>query len=146
MLDQGLNQIIGGIEGLGIEIPKGIKDVMSGFQSIIGILSGIATILIAIEAFSALPFFSHGGVVRAAGGRVIHGRSYSGDNQLVRVNAGETILTQAQAGILASRINGMAEQGYQLDAVIEGEQIRLVMNRNSRRRMKGEYVTTKMRN
>jgi hypothetical protein len=77
-----------------------------------------------------------------AQGGVIPGNSYSGDNQWARVNAGETILTRAQAGVLASQLQGVGLQNLNLSASVSGEQIRLVLNNNGRRTGRGEYVTT----
>jgi hypothetical protein len=77
-----------------------------------------------------------------AEGGVIPGNSYSGDNQWARVNAGETILTRAQAGVLASQLQGVGLQNLNLSASVSGEQIRLVLNNNGRRTGRGEYVTT----
>ena len=83
-----------------------------------------------------------------ANGGIVQGNSYSGDNIFggaAMVNAGELVLTRAQQGVLASTLQGSGVQNMQLDAVITGEQIRLVLNNNSRRRGKGEYVTSKIR-
>ena len=78
-----------------------------------------------------------------ARGGVIQGNSYSGDNQIARVNAGETILTRAQAGILASSLehNGgsVAVQPY-----VDGEKVFLGVNNHVKRSGQGEIVTTGM--
>ena len=78
-----------------------------------------------------------------ARGGVIQGNSYSGDNQIARVNAGETILTRAQAGNLASQLaqNGgsVAVQPY-----VEGEKVFLGVNNHVKRSGQGEIVTTGM--
>lgn len=80
-----------------------------------------------------------------AQGGVIDGNHYSGDMQIARVNAGETILTRAQAGNLVSQLDGGGLQNLRLSATISGEQIRLALNNNGRRTGRGEYVTTNFR-
>ncbi|MBP3512676.1 MAG: hypothetical protein J6K19_11635, partial [Prevotella sp.] len=82
-------------------------------------------------------------LIHAAGGTVV-GNTYSGDQIPAMLNAGEVVLNQAQAGNLASQLQGNSGQ-MQLETTITGEQIRLVLNNNSRRRGKGEYVTSKKR-
>ena len=101
-----------------------------------------------------LGIFSNGGIIgKAAGGMIIPGNSFSGDNLrmpvvgggMIGVNSGEVILNRAQAGVIASELQGGGMQNMQLETTITGEQIRLVLNNNSRRRGKGEYVTSKKR-
>jgi hypothetical protein len=61
------------------------------------------------------------------------------------LNAGEVVLSKAQAGIIASDLEGGGMKDMKLDAVITGEQIRLVLNNNGRRTGRGEYVTSNRR-
>ena len=90
--------------------------------------------------------YANGGIVpHAASGYFVGGHNYSGDVTPVMANAGELILNRAEQGNLASQLENGAAQNLNLDAVITGEQIRLVLNNNSRRRGKGEYVTSKKR-
>ena len=141
----GINSMVSGIEGLGIELPKGFKDVIGGMQSVISIMSGISSILVAIEAISTadtiIPFHT-GGVVRAARGYRVPG-NYGYDAVPAILTSGETVLTRAQAGNLASQLaernSGMVMQPY-----VEGEKIFLGMNNTSKRMGKGEIVTTSM--
>jgi hypothetical protein len=114
-------------------------------QSVISIMSGISSILVAIEAISTadtiIPFHT-GGVVRAAGGYRVPG-NYGYDAVPAILTSGETVLTRAQAGNLASQLaernSGMVMQPY-----VEGEKIFLGMNNTSKRMGKGEIVTTSM--
>jgi hypothetical protein len=145
----GVNSIASGIEQLGIELPQGLRDVLGGIQGIMSIVQGITSILLIIEALnevqattSAIPFFSRGGVVHAAGG-VVAGNTYSGDQIPAMLNAGEVVLNRAQAGVLASAIQDNGGGGGYQPSHISGEQIYIAMNRYTRRTGKGEIVTWK---
>ena len=111
------------------------KDTTSSGWAWIGAAAAIAAEMVTI--ISTI----HSATGYAQGG-VIPGNSYSGDNQWARVNAGETILTRAQAGILANQLQGVGLNSMNLTATISGEQIRLALNNNGRRTGRGEYVTT----
>ncbi len=110
----------------------------SGWGWIAFAATGLATMISSINGIKqATEGFAQGGIVG--------GNSYSGDNTLIRANAGEAILTRSQQGILASALEGGPMQNMQLDTVIRGEDIRLVLNNNGRRTGKGEYVQTNRR-
>lgn len=141
-ISSAVGNMASGIEGLGIEIPKDIKNML-------GALNSITMILTSIEAFqkvgTLLGIFSHGGVVRAASGYRVPGNSFSGDMIPARLNAGETVLNQAQAGVIASALQdrdfsgGMGGQPY-----TNGENIILGINNTYKRKGMGEIVTTSM--
>jgi hypothetical protein len=140
----GVSQVVGGIEALGIEVPEGMKNVLGGIQAVCTILTGISAIITAIQAIvaaDAIIPFARGGVVHAANGYVT-GNHYSGDLVPAMLNSGELVLNRAQQGNLASQLND-ARGGAQLEAVITGEQLRLVLNNNGRRTGRGEVLTTK---
>ena len=162
----GMQQMIGGLEQLGIDIPAGLQNVVGGIQLVSTILTSIMTIVSAIEAISAadaiipfanggiVPKFAGGGLIgKAAGGMLIPGNSFSGDNLrmpvvgggMIGVNSGEVILNQAQAGVIANALEGGGMQNLQLEATIRGEDIKLALNNNSRRTGRGEYVTTRFK-
>jgi hypothetical protein len=110
----------------------------SGWGWIAFAATGLATMISSINGIKqATEGFAQGGIVG--------GNSFSGDNTLIRANAGEAILTRSQQGILASALEGGPMQNMQLDTVIRGEDIRLVLNNNGRRTGKGEYVQTNRR-
>lgn len=101
--------------------------------------TGTATMISTIAAIKQATAGSY------ATGGIVPGNHFSGDQQLIRANAGEVVLNQAQQGVLASRLQqGSLPNNLQLSAVITGEQIRLVLNNNGRRTLAGEYLTTKM--
>jgi len=229
-MNSGISGIMSGIEGLGIELPEGLQNVLGGMQAITTILTGIATTVLAIEAIAgadalipfanggvvpgfanggmidsghspsflsfskAAPAFATGGVVpqtitsipkfatggiipmyagggtipashahmfisyaksaasrfasggtipHAANGYFVGGTHFSGDVTPIMANAGELVLNKAQQGVLANQLQGGGIQNLNLTATIKGEQIRLALNNNSRRRGRGEYVTSK---
>ena len=78
-----------------------------------------------------------------ANGGVIGGSSYSGDQQVAMVNAGEVILNRAQQGNLAQQLSDGSGGGGMRPSWISGEQIYVAMNRYTRRTGKGEIVTWK---
>ena len=142
----GIGSMTSSLEQLGIDVPKGMKDVLGGFQAVTGLLTGITTIITAIEAISTadtiLPF-AGGGVVKAAGGYRVPGRTFSGDLVPARLNAGELVLNQAQAGVIANALQDRDfGGGVSLQPYVDGEKIFLGMNNTSKRMGRGEIVTT----
>ena len=143
--------IFSGIEALGVELPEGLKSILGGIQTVAGILTAISslvTIITAIQGTKAVPvigtFLAQGGVVKAASGTVV-GNTYSNDQIPTMLNAGEVVLNKAQAGALASALQGGGLAGLQLEAVVRGEQLKFVLNTNGRRTGKGEFVTSNFR-
>ena len=145
-LNGGMQQIVGSMQQLGIDIPAGLTNVLGGIQSVVTILTTISTIVSAIEAISAadtfIPF-ARGGIVRAAGGFSVPGNNYSGDRVPALLNSGELVLNKAQQGNLASQLEDGGMQNLNLEAVIRGEDIRLALNNNGRRTGRGEYVQSR---
>ena len=66
-------------------------------------------------------------------GGVIPGNAYSGDNQWIRVNAGETVLTRAQAGVLANALQDNTG-GLVLESAVRGDDLRLILRRGNLKR------------
>lgn len=141
-----LSTVAGTLQQLGIDIPK-------GFQSMLGVLQTITSILTAIQALqqvgTALGLFSNGGLVgRAAGGMLIPGNSFSGDNLrmpavgggVIGVNSGELILNRVQQGVLANALQGNSFDNLELTASLNGEDIVFAIDNASRRRGKGTMV------
>ena len=158
-IGSGISGMLSGLEKMGIEIPEGLSSMIGGIQTITGIISSILTLVGVISALTSVksvPVFgwllAQGGIagglkgrhpIHAAGGTVV-GNTYSGDQIPAMLNAGELVLNRAQQGNLASQLQGNGGQMH-LETTITGEQIRLVLNNNSMRRGKGEYVTSNRR-
>ena len=80
-----------------------------------------------------------------AEGGVIKGNHYSGDMEIARVNAGETILTRAQSGVIAGALEGNSLSNLNLTAEVKAERLLFSLNANGRRTGHGELVTAKFR-
>lgn len=181
-LSGGLSQVTGGLKAIGVDIPKEVDQVIGVVNGVSQIISGVGTIisifgtsaitanttavglntaaiggLIAALEFntmtSFLPFANGGIVGRAAGGMLIPGNSYSGDNLrmpvvgggMIGVNSGEVILNHAQADVIASELEGGGLQNLNLTAILKGEDIELSLKHRSLRQGRGEYVTTRFK-
>ena len=146
----GISDITGGLEQLGVEIPEGINKAVSAIQAVSTILTGIAAIVTLIKGeqtvqttaswVDALIPFSHGGVVRAAGGYVVPG-NFGYDAVPSLLTSGEVVLNKAQQGVLASQLsdNG-GGRGY-TPSHVSGEQIWIALNAFTKRTGRGELVT-----
>jgi hypothetical protein len=146
----GIGDITGGLEQLGVEIPEGINKAVSAIQAVSTILTGIAAIVTLIKGeqtvqttaswVDALIPFSHGGVVRAAGGYVVPG-NFGFDAVPSLLTSGEVVLNKAQQGVLASQLsdNG-GGRGY-TPSHVSGEQIWIALNAFTKRTGRGELVT-----
>ena len=130
-------------------IAEAVASIALGFSQAIGkdigskgnVWYGIATAAAGIASMVSTIASIHSATGYAQGG-VIPGNYYSNDMQYARVNAGETILTRAQAGNLVSQLEGGGLGNLRLSATISGEQIRLALNNYGRRTGRGEYLTT----
>lgn len=152
-----IGNITSGLSKMGIELPEGITEMVEGIQTVISIISSImtlVTLISSIQSVKSIPIIgwalANGGIagglggrrlIHAAGGTVV-GNTYSGDQIPAMLNAGEVVLSKAQAGVIASDLQGGGMQNMNLQAVVTGEQLRFILNANSLRRGKGEYVTS----
>lgn len=137
----GVSSIVSSLNQLGVEIPKGFSNVLSGMQVVITILEAIQTIQ---TVGSILGIFHNGGIVpHAASGYMVPGTHYSNDVTPVLANAGELILSKSQQGNLAAQLSG-TQGGYAAQPYVNGEMILLGTNNHLRRSGQGEIVTTKM--
>ena len=161
-LPEGVNQVLGVING--------VMSILQGISTIIGVtqLAAITANTISLDLLTAavwantassfIPFagggivgFAKGGLIGKAASGMLVGNSYSGDNLrlpvngggFIGVNDGELILNRAQQGVLADALQGGSGLGnLGLSVKVTAEELRFVLGNNSRRRGKGEYVTT----
>ena len=157
-----IGQITGSLQNLGLKLPDGVTKAVSAMQGLINIIQAVQTVIsvfstgaqtantVAVAANTAavgalatvmtvntatnfIPFFSHGGIARAANG-FIGGNSYSGDFLPVAVNSGELILNRAQQGNLASQLSCGAMGAIEVFGRVSGEDLEIVSRRRNRRR------------
>jgi hypothetical protein len=162
----GLNQVAGGLQQMGIKLPEEVQQIIGVINGLMTVIDGVNTIIgvtqsanltantIALgaltqaiwtnTAFSFFPGMARGGVVpHAAGGYEVPGTHFSGDVTPILANAGEVVLNRAQAGVLASQLEGTGNgfKNGQIVGRIEGEKIVLVANHFLKRTGQGELVT-----
>ena len=167
----GLNSITSGLRSIGIDIPKEVDSVIGVVSGVSQVISGVGTIIelfgtsaqtantvavtantIAIAsleaalwantAVSVIPFFKHGGIAHAANGLMVPGNDHA-DKTPVLVSSGELILNQAQQNAVADQLQNGGVRNINIHGRLEGETILLAIDRNLKRRGKGELVTWK---
>ena len=106
--------------------------------------AGMAAMATTISTVHSLTGFANGGIVDGRNGGFVGGTNFSGDNiGNVRLNAGELVLNQAQAGVIANALQDRDFAfGASLQPWVDGEKIFLGMNNTSKRMGRGEIVTT----
>lgn len=160
-LPDGMKDLLNGLNGL-MSIIQGVQTVISVFSTtsqsantaalIANTTSNAALTAAVITNTSALalntttnfiPFFSHGGIVRAATGYV-GGRSYSGDNIPALLNSGEVVFNAAQTANLASKLQSNSNErgGFNAQPYVEAEKIFLGLNNYLKATGRGELITT----
>ena len=161
-----ISGLTSGLEQMGLTIPQEIKGLIGVVQGLMQVIESVNTIIgvtqttalsantaaiVSLEAAiwantatSLFPGFARGGIVPHAqnGLNVVGGTHYSGDVTPILANAGEVVLNRSQVSTLASTLQGNGLQNMNLQAIVTGEQLRFILNTNSRRRGKGEYVTS----
>lgn len=149
----GVNSISSGLSQLGIELPRGLQNVLSVLNGITSILSGISallTIINSIQVVKATPvigqWLAGGGQVRhAANGYYVGGNNFSGDMTPIMANAGEVILNKAQQGVVAAGLQNANNGGGGVSQpFLTGQIVYLGINNHLRATGQGEIVTTKM--
>lgn len=106
----------------------------TGWGWLAWLAAGAAAMATTISTIHSLTGFENGGEIK--------GNSYSGDNIPIMANAGEIVLTRAQAGNVASALQGSGSNVH-VTGELRGESIYLAVNRSLKRRGKGELVTWK---
>jgi len=152
----GVSSIVGGLSQLGVEIPKGLQDVLGGIQGITSIVTGIASLVAMIEALTtvqttestvkSIPVIgwalAGGGIVHAANGYV-PGNNYSGDQVPALLNSGELVLNKAQQNALANELQGNGMQNMRLRTEVSGRNLIVVIENDLKARGKGQLATFK---
>lgn len=152
----GVSSIVGGLSQLGVEIPKGLQDVLGGIQGIISITTGIASIVAMIQALNAVQttessiksipgigwLLAGGGIIHAANGYV-PGNNYSGDQVPALLNSGELVLNKAQQNALANELQGNGMQNLHLRTEVSGRNLIVVIENDLKARGKGQLATFK---
>lgn len=137
-----VGSLMSSVESLGIEVPSELKSVVAGLQVITTILTVIESLQ---KVGTFLGFIPHhtGGVVRAASGYRVPG-NYGYDAVPAILTSGETVLTRAQAGNIASQLAERENTMPVMQPYTDGEKIYLGMNNTLKRMGRGEIVTTEM--
>lgn len=124
------------IATVALTFAKSLKGTVSPWDWIAGAAAGTATMISTIAAIKSATAGSF------AEGGIVPGNSFSGDRLTANVNSGELILNRSQQSAIAAQLQQNSSSNMRLEAVISGEQIRMVLNNASRRSGRGEYVTT----
>lgn len=123
------------IATVALTFAKSLKGTITPWDWIAGAAAGTATMISTIAAIKSATAGSF------ANGGIVPGNNHS-DGLIANVSSGELILNAAQQNAVASRLQQNSSSNMRLEAVISGEQIRMVLNNASRRSGRGEYVTT----
>lgn len=98
---------------------------------IVGPILAVAAIAAVLAAtFAAMSKAKSAG--KFAQGGIIPGNSFSGDNQIASVNAGELILSRSQQATIAGQLQGTAQQTVVVEGRISGKDILLSANNTNR--------------
>ena len=130
------------IATVALTFSKSLAGTVSPWDWIAAAAAGTATMISTISAIHSATGYAEGGMIK--------GNSYSGDNlmamgpngSLIGLNAGEVVLNRAQQGVLADALQGGGAGNLGLSVKVTAEELRFILGNNSRRRGKGEYVTT----
>ena len=160
-LPEGVQDVLNGIQGA-MSIIQGVMSIIEVFSTstvtaqitattantaMMGALTaaiGANTAALGVNSATSLIPFARGGVVHAAGGFMVPGNRYSGDNIPALLDSGEVVLNRAQAGVIASDLQGIGhQQGGVGTPYVSGEQIFLATNNYLRRSGRGELLTAR---
>lgn len=128
-----MNHLYGGLEDMGIKLPKGMQQLLGGINGLITVIQAMQAAKEAIGFIKAL-LFSGGGVAHAAQGWSVPGNLLSGDRVPAMLNSGEVVLNRAQVGNLAAQLSGpQIRTGQNGRTVVSGEDIVLAVENYGRR-------------
>lgn len=128
-----MNHLYGGLEDMGIKLPKGMQQLLGGINGLITVIQAMQAAKEAFGFIKAL-LFSGGGVAHAAQGWTVPGNLLSGDRVPAMLNSGEVVLNRAQVGNLAAQLSGsQIRAGQNGRTVVSGEDIVLAVENYGRR-------------
>lgn len=128
-----MNHLYGGLEDMGIKLPKGMQQLLGGINGLITVIQAMQAAKEAFGFIKAL-LFSGGGVAHAAQGWSVPGNMMSGDRVPAMLNSGEVVLNRAQVGNLAAQLSGpQIRAGQNGRTVVSGEDIVLIVENYGRR-------------
>lgn len=128
-----MNHLYGGLEDMGIKLPKGMQQLLGGINGLITVIQAMQAAKEAFGFIKAL-LFSGGGVAHAAQGWSVPGNMLSGDRVPAMLNSGEVVLNRAQVGNLAAQLSGpQVASGQNGRTVVSGEDIVLAVENYGRR-------------
>ena len=128
-----MNHLYGGLEDMGIKLPKGMQQLLGGINGLITVIQAMQAAKEAFGFIKAL-LFSGGGVAHAAQGWSVPGNMLSGDRVPAMLNSGEVVLNRAQVGNLAAQLSGpQIRAGQNGRTVVSGEDIVLAVENYGRR-------------
>lgn len=128
-----MNHLYGGLEDMGIKLPKGMQQLLGGINGLITVIQAMQAAKEAFGFIKAL-LFSGGGVAHAATGLAVPGNMMSGDRVPAMLNSGEVVLNRAQVGNLAAQLSGLqVVSGQNGRTVVSGEDIVLAVENYGRR-------------
>lgn len=113
------------LANVALAFSQALKGTATPWDFIAGVAGGVAAMASAVAAIKSIASDAEG---YALGG-VVQGNTYSGDQIPAMLNAGETVLTRAQAGVIASALEGNNGNGSNgtLQAVISSNNIKLCL-------------------
>ena len=135
-----MNQLYGGMEDLGIKLPKSMQKLLGGINGLITVIQAVQA---AKEAWGFIKdiLFSGGGVVHAASGTIVPGNLLSGDRVPAWLNSGEVVLNRAQQGNLLAQMDGLRSNGIEdMFAAVTGEQLIITINNTLARKGLGSLA------
>lgn len=123
------------IATIALTFAQSLKGTVTPWDWIAAAAAGTATMvstIAAIKSATSTQKFANGGIVQ--------GNTYSGDQIDIKANAGEVVLSRAQAGILAEQLSGGGIGNMQLEARVSAEDLIFVLNNNGLRRGYGKFI------
>ena len=146
----GVSSIASGIQQMGIEMPEELQNILGVLTGISSIMSGITALLTLIQidtkataiasTTDAILPLAHGGVVHAASGFMVPGNNYSGDLVPAYLNSGEMVLNKFQQQALAGTLENGGMRDINVRGYLKGEDLMISIDRTGRRQGRGELA------